>query len=71
MIKYGDETNNFKFIVFDNNFNNPVIIEAAQSSGGQYSFVGLRNKILIIQDTSTTDLYGYEFNPGNTALTQI
>jgi hypothetical protein len=71
LVRYGNATNNFKFIVFDNTFQNPVTIDAAQSSGAQYAFVGLWNLILVIQDTSTTDFYAYKFDPAATASTPI
>lgn len=71
LVRYGDATNNYKFIVFDSNFQNYVTIDAAQSSGTQYKFVWLLNLLLVLQDTTTSDFYAYKFDPAATASLPI
>jgi len=52
-LKKGDATNNYKWTVYDNTFSNPIVLEAASTSGADWAFVNLFKRMLILKKVST------------------
>jgi hypothetical protein len=52
-LKKGDATNNYKWTVYDNKFSNPIVVEAASTSGSDWRFISLFRMFLVLQKIST------------------